>query len=510
LFMALLLAIDIGTSSAKALLFESDSAQVLAVATEEYPLLQSAPNHAEQNPSDWWLSTISVVVQCLEAAGRRDVAAIGLTGQMHGVTLLDEHYQVLRPSIIWADSRSGEISRALTERFGAARYAAVAGTLPAAGFMGPSLMWLAQHEPELLQRVRMVLLPKDYVRLKLTGSAATDYSDAAATGIFDVTHGAWSTELLDAINLPLRIFPPVVASTAIAGRLTTLAGEALGLQAGIAVVTGCADQPAQALANGLIAPGMASVTTGTGGQVCVPLRLTPGQPVPTDPRVHVFNHAVPGMHYVLGAILAGGLCLRWLRDLTGLRHEPSAYALLSAEAAQTPPGASGLLFLPYLMGERTPHMDAAARGAFIGLRYHHGRGHMARAVMEGVAFALRQTLDISVGLAGIQPTELIGAGGALESVVWRGIQTDVFGLPIKKTLLREQTCIGAALLAGVGIGAYTDLAEASAAVARFDTPTLPDTVQHAAYNDAYAHFVALYPRLRDDFAWLSSRPGLSP
>lgn len=501
--MALLLAIDIGTSSAKAVLFDSSSGQTLAVASEEYPLSQPAPDRVEQNPADWWLSTVSVVGQCLEQAGRRDVSAIGLTGQMHGVTMLDAKLQVIHPAIIWADSRGVTAGKQITDLLGVERYTSIAGTLPAAGFMISTLMWLEQNNADILDRTRYVLLPKDYVRFKLTGEIATDISDASATGIFDITERTWSKTIINATLLRESIFPTVLESTAIAGRLTVQAAEALGLAPGIPVVAGCADQPAQALASGLTKPGLASVTTGTGGQVCVPLRLEPGQTVPTDPRLHVFNHAIKDMHYILGAILAAGLSLRWLRNTLGLQHQPDAYTLLSKEAAPLPPGANGLLFLPYLFGERTPHMDAQARGGFIGLRYYHERGHLARAVMEGVAFALRQTLELSLKLGNLEVTKLIAAGGAMESPVWRQIQTDVFGLPMQKSLLAEQTCIGAALLAGVRTGAYTSLEEASAAVVKYDTATEPDPARHSRYNELYAQFLELYPRLRDDFHKLS-------
>lgn len=503
--MALLLAIDIGTSSAKAVLFDSDSAQLVAVASEEYPLSQPVPDHAEQNPSDWWLSTVSVVGQCVVQADGREIDAIGLTGQMHGFVPLGSRYEVLHPAIIWADSRSGQEAQQMIDQIGAEKYAAIAGTLPAAGFMGSTLMWLRQHDRHLLDRTSVVLFPKDFVRMKLTGEIATDVSDAAASGLFDVTQAVWSDTILDALNLKRSIFPRVLESAQIAGKLTSQAADALGLKPGIPVIAGCADQPAQALANGLITPGMASVTTGSGGQVCVPLYLTAGQPVPTDPRLHVFNHAVPEKHYILGAILAAGLSLRWLRNTLGMQSDPDAYPTLSAEAGRIAPGAEGLIFLPYLMGERTPHMDAMARGGFIGLRYHHGRGHLARAVMEGVAFALRQTLEISLKLGGITVEHLLVAGGGVEkSTVWRQIQTDVFGLPTRKNLLKEQTCIGAALLAGIGTGVYASYEAAAATVIQQDTPVEPDLQRHQQYNALYQQFLELYPRLRADFHQLSA------
>jgi xylulokinase len=505
--MALLLAIDIGTSSAKAVLFDPDTAQIIASADEEYPLSQPTPDRAEQNPADWWLATVSVVGQCLLQSERRDVSAVGLAGQMHGFVPLGAHHEVLHPAIIWADSRSAVEARDMVEKIGDKNYAAIAGTLPAAGFMGPTLLWLMRHQRDLFDRTKVALLPKDFVRMKLTGEVATDISDAAATGVFDVSKGTWSETILDALYFKASIFPKVLESAEVAGRLTTQAAEALGLSPGIPVVAGCADQPAQALANGLISQGMASITTGTGGQVCVPLQLERGQPVPTDPRLHVFNHAVPKRHYILGAILAAGLSLRWLRNLLGMQSTPDAYPTLSAEASSVQPGAEGLIFLPYLLGERTPHMDSLARGGFIGLRYYHGRGHLARAVMEGVTFALRQTLDISLQVGGITLKDLIIAGGGAESSVWRQIQTDVFGLTTKKTLLKEQTCIGAALLAGIATGTYSDYEEASAAVMQHDSPVEPDNHRHEQYNALYQQFIELYPRLKADFHSLSAQKG---
>ncbi|HEX2621030.1 MAG TPA: FGGY family carbohydrate kinase, partial [Phototrophicaceae bacterium] len=294
--MALLLAIDIGTSSAKAVLFDPDAGKILAIAGEEYPLHQPTAERAEQNPADWWLSTLSVVGECLEKSGRRDIAAIGLTGQMHGTVLLDAKQNVLHPAIIWADSRSTASSQWMIDKLGADKYTSIAGTLPAVGFMGSTLVWLEQNQPDLMDRTRHVLLPKDYVRLKLTGEIATDISDASATGLFDITQRTWSKTILNAVLLRESILPTVLESTAIAGRLTPNAADALGLTAGIPVIAGCADQPAQAIASGLIAPGLASVTTGTGGQVCVPIKLEEGQPIPTDPRLHVFNHATRDMY----------------------------------------------------------------------------------------------------------------------------------------------------------------------------------------------------------------------
>lgn len=499
--MTLLLGIDLGTSSVKSILFDPHQAKIVATAAQEYPIDKPRPDRAEQNPEAWWQATVETVRRVTTAADRSRIAGISFSGQMHGALLLDAQGQPLHPAIIWADQRSAEACQTLIETVGAERYAAVAGTLPAAGFMGPTLVWLAHHQPDLLDRTHKVIFPKDYLRLRLTGHIATDVSDAAGSGVFDIRRQRWADSILDKVGLPVDLFPEPLLSTAVAGSLTQPAAEALGLPAGIPVVAGCADQPAQAIGNGLIRPGRASVTTGSGGQVFTPIQINPtsGQ---TDPRLHVFNHAVPGLWYVLGAILSAGLSLRWLRDLTGLPQSGQAYATLSAEASTVPAGAEGLIFLPYLSGERTPHMDPLARGGFIGLTHFHQRGHLARAVMEGVAMALRQALELSLSLGG-QVETIIAAGGGAESDVWRQIQADVLGLPMQQSLLREQAGVGAALLAGVGAGFYTDLDEACAQVVQYGPPTHPDPIRHKQYNQLYERFAQLYPRLQDDFHWLA-------
>jgi xylulokinase len=420
---------------------------------------------------------------------------------MHGTVLVDQNGKPLHPAIIWADQRTAETPQKLIETVGIEQYVATTGTLPAAGFMGATLVWLAEHEPALLERAYKVILPKDYVRFKMTGEIGTDVTDAAGSGIFDVNQKQWASEIVRQAGIPDPILPVVLESSAIAGRLTAEAAKMLGLQAGVPVISGCGDQPAQAIGNGLIAPGMASVTTGSGGQVCVPLAPTSGG-ARGDRRVHVFNHAVPDMWYVLGAILSAGLSLRWLRGVTGLDGNPEAYRIFSAEAAQVSPGADGLIFQPYLSGERTPHMDGLARGSFIGLSYHHTRGHLARAIMEGVAFALRQALEISLSLGG-QIDRVIAGGGGSESDVWRQIQADIFGLPLQQTTLTEQASVGAALLAGVGAEVYRDFSDACRQAVYYGSTTEPDSTRHAVYNECYEQFVALYPRLRGDFHRLS-------
>ena len=500
--MPLLLGIDIGTSSVKAVLFDPDTVGMVAVAGQEYPIYKPAPDRAEQNPDDWWQATVDVVRRVIERSGRRDVLAIGLCGQMHGPVMLDADNQLVHPAIIWADQRSSAEVADLVERVGAQRYTAIAGTLPATGFMAPTLMWIKRYDPALYAKIRSVILPKDYLSLKLTGHVATDPSDAAATGLFDVTAKRWSPELIAAAELPSEIFPPLLDSQALAGELTEAAAAELGLVKGIPVVAGCADQPAQGIGNGIVAPGKAAVAIASGGQVVTPL-VPKAAVIPTDPRLHVFNHAIPGMWYILGATLSAGLSLRWLRQITGQAEAgKNAYERFSAGAAAVAPGADGLIFLPYLSGERTPHMDAKARGGFIGLSYYHEQGHLARAVMEGVAFSLRQALELSIELGGEVET-VVAAGGGVESHVWRQILADVLGLSLQKSLLSEQAGIGAALLAGVGIGAYSGFDEAGKAMQQYGALTEPQPQNRSLYDALYAEFTALYPKLRDDFHILS-------
>ncbi len=500
--MPLLLGLDVGTSSVKAVLYDVEARRIAAAAGHEYPLLKPRIDQAEQNPDDWWQAAIVVTRRALDSAGRRDVAAIGFSGQMHGTVLIDAARRPVRPAIIWADQRSADECARLVASIGSDAYTQTAGTLPAAGFMGPTLLWLLRHEPESLRRAQTVIFPKDYVRLQMTGDLATDISDAAGSGILDVGAGRWASHIIEAVGLPENLLPPIAPSAQVMGQLRQEAADALGLDAGIPVVAGCGDQPAQAVANGLIAPGAASITLGSGGQVCIPLRPAADAPLKTDPRCHVFNHALPGMYYILGATLSAGLSLRWLRGVLRDESAELSYADLNREAGEIAPGAEGILFLPYLSGERTPHMDAHARGAFIGLSYHHGRGHLVRAVMEGVALALRQALEVGLTLSS-PVTSLIGAGGGLEDALWRQIMADITGLPIHMSALTEHAGTGAAWLAGVGAQVYASADQACAENIEYSVMTEPDMTRHRFYQERYAQFLRMYPLLREELHQLA-------
>lgn len=499
----MLLGIDIGTSSVKSTLFDPQSGRILARAAQEYPIYKPLPTYAEQSPDDWWHATISVIRQVLEGRNHPEISAIGLCGQMHGTILLGGNHQPIHPAIMWADQRSASECDELIALLGTERYASIAGTLPAAGFMAATLLWLRKHDPALLDQTHVVLLPKDYIRLKLTGEIASDPSDAAATALFDITDKHWSPEIIRGAQLPESIFPPILESQAIAGTLSREAAALLGLSPGIPVIVGCADQPAQALGNGITAPGKAAISVSSGGQVVTPF-IPQGVSIPTDPRLHVFNHAIPGMWYILGAILSAGLSLRWLRHVCGMDAlGGAAYEQFSAEAASVTPGAAGLIFLPYLTGERTPIMDAKARAGFIGLTAYHERGHLARAVMEGVAFALRQALEISRELGG-EAESVVATGGGMESAVWRQILGDTLGLPLQKSLSSGQTEVGAALLGGVGVGIYSSFEEAGKQMRHYGVPTEPNEANRQIYAALYGEYCELYPKLRADFHRLGS------
>lgn len=488
--MSRLLAIDLGTSSVKVVIMEA-TGQLLAVGNQEYPLHSPRAGWAEQNPAAWWSATQQAVQQALTAAGAGPLAAIGLSGQMHGTVLLDAALQPLGPAIIWADQRSRTVLASFAERVGTQRLAELAGTAPAAGFMGPTLLWLQQHDPARLAATRACVLPKDALRLRLTGELATEATDASATALFDIRQRRWSTEIMAAAGLPDALLPPALEPTSLAGTLQPTAAAALGLPAGTPVVAGCADQVAQAVGNGLLDPGSGSVTIGSGGQLFLPLAEPRGDP---HLRLHTFCHASPDRWYLLGAMLTAGLALRWLRDLLGLTAAPDAYHRLAAQAAATPPGADGLLFLPYLAGERSPLMDPAARGGFVGLTLHHGPGHLARAVMEGVALALRSIWQV-MGTLQTPPARLLAVGNGLAAPVWRQIVADVLGCPLILPAGREQAGVGAAMLAGIGAGVYRDAADARQIVPASAASTEPDATLAPLYDAQYGRFRALYPCL---------------
>lgn len=487
--------IDLGTSSLKVVLTD-EAGRVLSSATAAYPLHAAAPGHAEQDPADWWAALRQAMAEALAACGGRGdrLAALGLSGQMHGIVPLDAEQRVLRPAIIWADQRGSaevaEIER-LVDRATLLRHS---GSRASVGFSAPKIMWLRRHEPETFARCAHVLLPKDYLGLRLTGLIATEPSDASATLLFDLERRDWSPLLLERLAIPSALFAPLQASLAPRGTLTAGAAADLGLRAGLPVIAGAGDTPAQAAAYGGLRPGITLLTISSGGQL---FAATERPIVDAAGRVHTLCHVTPERWYLLGAMQAAGLALHWFRDLVADGAPPS-FDELTAAAARVPPGADGLIFLPYLLGERTPHMDNDARAVFFGLTLRHDRAALVRAVMEGVAFAFRDGLEVFREL-GIHTDELRIGGGGSRSALWRQICADVLATPVTLTNAAHGAALGAALMAGAGIGHFRDLAAAADAVVQPIETIAPDPARAARYDAHYAVFRSLYSVLREPF-----------
>lgn len=496
-----LLGIDLGTSSVKAVVV-TESGAVVGSGTAEVPLAVPSPGHAEQAPAAWWRAVRISVANAVGSLDARRISAAALSGQMHGLVLLDERVRVLGRAIIWPDQRSGPEVAALTAEVGEHRILQTCGGPLATGFMAPSLRWVREQRPDVWARVRHVASPKDYVRLRLTGQLASEPSDAAATGLFDIRRRTWDSTMLAAVGLSQDRLPPIQASVAPAGSLLPGPAAELGLPAGLPIITGAADTACGLLGAGVLRPDEVLVTLSTGGQVALPS----SQPS-VDPagRSHTFCSAFEpsagaAAWYRMGAMLSAGLGLRWLRDsVFGLRHV-DAYERMSEWAAGAPPGARGLVFLPYLVGERTPHMDPDARGVLLGLTVHHGRAEIVRAVIEGVSFACLDALRV-LDASGGHAEKVVLAGGGARSPLWRTILADVLGLPVHPLATREQAAVGAALLAGGGTGLLDPL-EAGARWATTEAPVLPAPSRRALYAELGVIYRDLYGKLRTEFARL--------
>jgi len=449
-----LIGLDVGTSGAKGIAIDEDGS-VLAVAEESYPLSTPRPGWAEQDPDDWWRASQSVLARLPEGP-------VGLSGQMHGLVVLGEDDRVLRPAILWNDQRTGAECAEIEERIGLERLISLTGNRALTGFTAPKLLWLRRHEPETYARIRRILLPKDYVRLRLTGEHAIDATDASGTLLFDVANRRWSTDVCEALDIPLDWLPPAHESTAVAG---------------------AGDQAAAALGVGIAAPGPVSVVLGTSGVVFSAL---PSYEPDAQARVHTFCHAVPGTWHAMGVMLSAAGSAAWLQHALG-----SPFAELDAEAERWEPGAEGLLFAPYLAGERTPYPDPDARGAFTGLSLRHDRGAMWRAMLEGVAFGLRDSLELLREL-GVRPEVGRASGGGARSSLWLQIVASVLQLPLERMETEEGSAFGAALLAGIRSGAFADAGEAVARCVRTTSRVEPVW----DYEEQYRRFRSLYPALK--------------
>jgi xylulokinase len=505
--MHILLGIDLGTTCVKAALFSADDGHAVVDAFVAYPLFHPHPGWAEQHPSDWWQATISAIRICLEAAAKcgvqaSDVRGVGFSGQMHGIVLLDEQQQVVRPCIIWADQRSAAQSEWMTEKVGASRLIECVSNPALTGFSAPKLLWVRANEPDVFARVRTLLLPKDYIRYRFTGVMAMEISDAAGTCLLDVKHGTWSREVLAAIGLEVALLPPVIAADKVSGTTTEEVAALTGLPVGIPVAGGGADNACGAIGNGIVVSGLALVSVGTSGVVLAYSDTARVDTSAAVPRVHTFNHAVAHAWYLMGVTQAAGLSLRWVRDNIGLPERAlerwtgqDAYDTLAKEAASVPPGSLGLIFLPYLQGERTPHLDAYARGGWIGLSASHDRRHLVRSVMEGVAFSLRDCFSI-IREQGLALEQVRATGGGAKSLLWRQIIADVLGVELVVTNATEGAAFGAALLAGVASGIYSSVQEACKQTVRVVERTEPRPEIAQVYDAAYEVYKALYPALK--------------
>ncbi len=503
--MSYFMGIDIGTTGARAIVVDGETGRVVAGATSEYPLYTPQPLWAEQDPADWWRGTVEAVRGALEQ-GRMaigptfEVAAVGLSGQMHGVVLLDEQGEVLGPSLIWCDGRSQEQCEYITETIGAERLIELTSNPALVGFSAPKLLWLRDHRPEHFNRAAHFLLPKDFIRYKLTGEYASEVSDASGTLLFDVENRKWSEWVLRLLEIDGSLLPQVYESFEVSAQISAEAATATGLSAGTPVVGGGGDQAAGAVGNGIVRPGLVSSTIGSSGVVFAhadrPVRDAGG-------RVHTFCHAVPGAWHVMGVTQGAGLSLRWFRDEIAGPFEKAAaqamgediYAILTKQAAEAPPGSDGLIFLPYLMGERTPILDPQARGVWFGLTAAHKREHLIRSVLEGVAYSLQDCLAILLEM-GLPVEEIRASGGGGKSELWRKIQADVFGREVVTVNATEGPAYGAALLAGVGVGFWPSVEAACDATITVTTRTTPDAEASAVYQRYYPLYGELYRRLK--------------
>jgi xylulokinase len=494
----LAIGLDVGTSGAKGILIGADGT-VIRSAVREYPLLTPRPGWTEQEPEAWWGACCEVLGELVQAAPG-DIAGIGLTGQMHGAVFLDGDGEVIRPAPLWNDQRTAGECAEIETRIGAARLREIAGNPALTGFQAPKILWLRNHEPAAYARVRQVLLPKDFVRYRLTGGRATDASDAAGTLLLDLAARDWSGELLDTLEIPRAWLPRVHEGPEVTGAVSMEAARASGLREGLPVVAGGGDNAAAAIGCGAVRPDVGFVSLGTSGVTFVPtakLRIDPSG------ALHAFCHAVPGQYHLMGVILSAGGALRWFRDALAPEQAAEAlaagrdpYEVLVSEAARVAPGADGLLFLPYLAGERTPHMDPHARGAWLGLTLAHGRPHLLRALLEGVAFALKDSIELMRALE-VSPARLHVLGGCARSPHWRKILAAVLEVPLQRLAAEEGPAFGAALLAQVGAGIHPSVEAAVAVgVQHVEEPELPDPNLVVRYAELHGRFRQLYPALK--------------
>ena len=492
------LGIDVGTGGTRAVLIGQSGKVIASHSSEHAPIHSPHPGWAEQNPDDWWRAAKEAIAGAITSSGQpgSSIRAVGLTGQMHGCVMLDASGAVLRPALIWCDQRTQPQCDWLTEKIGYDKLIELTCNPALPNFTLTKLLWVRDHEPEIFARIAHVLCPKDYVRYRLTGEFAIDVQEASGTLLLDVTHRRWSQEVAEAAGIPMAWLPKLYESPEICARISTNGTSDTGLATGTPVAAGAGDQGAGAVGMGILRPGSVSATIGTSGVVFAatdaPIKDPKG-------RLHTFCHAAPGRWHVMGVTNAAGLSLRWYRDTfeasSGASHSGASYDELTTLAASIPPGSDGLLWAPYLFGERTPHLDPEARAAFIGITASHTRAHFVRAVLEGVAFSLRDTFTLFAEL-GIPVDRIRLGGGGARGTLWRQIQADVYGHAVELLEAEEGGAYGAALLAGTSIGAWPDVDTACDATIRTAQIIQPQAKAVAAMDAAYARYQRVYPALR--------------
>ena len=505
--MQYLLGIDIGTSGTKSVLFDV-SGKAVASYTVEYPMYQPQNGWAEQKPSDWWNATLETIRQVLTASAvhPEEIAGIGISGQMHGLVMLDENGEVIRDSIIWCDQRTTLECEQITEAVGKERLIQITANPALTGFTASKILWVRNNEPDNYARCKKILLPKDYIRYKLTGVFATEVSDASGMQLLDIKNRCWSEEVLQKLDINPDLLAEVYESPEVTGGVSASAAQLTGLTEGTIVVGGAGDNAAAAVGTGVVVDHKAFTTIGTSGVVYA---HTSQMSIDPQGRVHTFCCAVPGEWHVMGVTQAAGLSLQWFRNnfcyeevLQAKKENIDPYVLMTAEAAEIPIGSEKLLYLPYLMGERTPHMNPDCRGVFFGLSGKHTRAHLIRAVLEGVAYSLKDCVSILEEM-GVQSSEMLACGGGGRSALWRSMLADLYGCNITTVDATEGPALGVAILAGVGAGIYPSVPEACERMIRKDSSVSPDSEKRAEYLKYYELFKALYPVLLQQYADLA-------
>jgi xylulokinase len=501
--MQYFIGLDVGTTGSKAILID-EQGRILATHTSEYPMFTPRPLWTEQNPEDWWRASCEAfrTVVLKSAVPANEIKGIGLTGQMHGLVVLNQEGQVLRPCIMWNDQRTSAQCATITKKIGFKKLMAITGNPVLPGFTAPKIQWVRDHEPKIFKQIRHILLPKDYIKYRLTGVLNSDVSDAAGTSLLDVGRRRWSAKITKALGIPMEWLPEVTESVEIIGQITTSAAAEAGLVADIPVVAGAGDQAAGAVGSGTVHSGVISVCLGTSGVVFAHTKKLSIEP---QGRLHAFCHAVPGNWHLMGVTLSAGGSFRWYRDtFAGMEKQEAGrvnrdvYDIITEGAANVPAGSEGLLFLPYLTGERTPYPDPNARGIFYGITVRHGKDHFARAVLEGVAFSLMDCLLLIKNL-GTSIREIRIIGGGARSTLWRQIIADIFGRELLTLTVTEGAPFGAALLAGVGTGCYKSVAAACASTIQIATRTRPIRNNVQIYRDAYSLYRQMYGILKETY-----------